>query len=135
MERTWGITGGLLLAVVVAVAGCTGSQSSGGTGGSTARKDGVAATISAPANNATDVPASVEIVYSATKAAGTRVEPADAAGTRVEGAARPDGSSWVPAKQLDYGTRYTAKVTATGSGGTSAEGPAERLRRPLPEGD
>jgi lipoprotein-anchoring transpeptidase ErfK/SrfK len=30
---------------------------------------------------------------------------------------RPDGVSWVPARQLDWGARYTATVTATGSGG------------------
>jgi lipoprotein-anchoring transpeptidase ErfK/SrfK len=41
-------------------------------------------------------------------------------GNTVDGEPRPDGSSWVPAQALRYATKYTAKVTATGSDGTTA---------------
>jgi lipoprotein-anchoring transpeptidase ErfK/SrfK len=45
----------------------------------------------------------------------------DATGAPVTGALRADGSSWLPDKQLSYGTQYTATIKATKTDGTSAE--------------
>lgn len=122
MERTGRITVGLLLAVPLAVAGCSGSRTAtwrgpGGGASTGPSRDSLAAAVTSPVDNAVGVPTSGEIVYTATKATSTRVELTDASGARVNGALRADGSSWVPESQLDYSTRYAATVTATGSDG------------------
>src|SRR5438477_3359695 len=65
--------------------------------------------ISAPADGATDVPAAAEVVLTGADAsAKVALADADAGGTPVPGALRPDSSSWVPAQPLKYGTTYTA---------------------------
>ncbi|MEU7875498.1 Ig-like domain-containing protein [Dactylosporangium sp. NPDC049140] len=69
-----------------------------------------------PAAGDAAVPVSAEIGTSVTDGRITAVELADAAGRPVPGAARADGSSWVPAAALQYDTSYTAKVTAVGEG-------------------
>ncbi|SCF33301.1 Lipoprotein-anchoring transpeptidase ErfK/SrfK [Micromonospora viridifaciens] len=43
-------------------------------------------------------------------------------GKAVAGRMRRDGSSWVPSAPLKYGTRYTATVTGTGTGGQTHRG-------------
>src|SRR3989440_8306868 len=71
--------------------------------GSTPGKQGPS--ISAPADGATDVPAAAEIVLAGAGAgadASAKVALADAGGTPVPGALRPDSSSWVPAQPLQY---------------------------------
>jgi lipoprotein-anchoring transpeptidase ErfK/SrfK len=73
--------------------------------------------ISSPTDGATDIPASAEIAFQAENARSATLTLTDAAGTAVEGAMRPDGSSWVPSTPLTYSTRYTAKVSAIGAGG------------------
>src|SRR5262249_13663169 len=75
------------------------------------------ATITTPADGATNVSTAVEIEYSATRATSITLELTDASGTPVLGAQRADGSTWLPAKQLKYGARYTVKVAATGTDG------------------
>jgi lipoprotein-anchoring transpeptidase ErfK/SrfK len=123
MERTWRITGGVLLAVLIGVAGCSSGNTtwqnsgSGGGGGTTSGNGKVTATITSPASNATNVPASTEIVFTAKGAKSTSVGLTAAGGDSVSGKPREDGSSWVPDKRLAYGTKYTAKVAATDSGG------------------
>jgi lipoprotein-anchoring transpeptidase ErfK/SrfK len=47
----------------------------------------------------------------------TNVTLTAADGKPVAGTPRTDGSSWVPAKPLKYGTRYTAAVTGTSAAG------------------
>ena len=79
-----------------------------------------AVTITVPAAEAKDVPASTEIVFEAKEATGTTVELTDAEGKAVKGALTSDGKSWLPGGQLKYGTTYTAKVTATGDDGRPA---------------
>jgi len=75
------------------------------------------ATISQPAADATDVPASTAIVYSATEAVETTVALTDADGNAVEGAVNAEGTEFLPAAQLAYGAAYTATVTVTGDDG------------------
>jgi lipoprotein-anchoring transpeptidase ErfK/SrfK len=109
------------LIVVLSLSACTKSPSThwNGQGGSNTDDGGkVAATISEPKDAATDVPASVEIVYQTKNATGATVEVTNAGtGAKVDGKPRPDGSSWIPQQALRYGTKYTAKVTATGTDG------------------
>jgi lipoprotein-anchoring transpeptidase ErfK/SrfK len=81
------------------------------------------ATITAPAEGATNVPTAIDIAYTSTQATSTTVELIEtAAGTAVEGIAPAGGDpsagvTWTPGKQLKWGTQYTAKVTATGADG------------------
>ncbi len=72
--------------------------------------------ITSPANGATDVPAGTTIAYERGNAT-TRVTLTDSSGNAVSGAAGYDPSTWVPTKELAYGTRYTATVESTGSNG------------------
>ncbi|MBN1171942.1 MAG: L,D-transpeptidase family protein, partial [Micromonosporaceae bacterium] len=89
--------------------------------GDTGSRDGSPnITITQPAPEATGVPTSAEIVYSATDASDPAVELLQEA-VRIPGEFRSDGSSWVPAKQLKYSTRYTATVTVTVRGKTQSE--------------
>ena len=112
-----------LASVLALAAGCTDDKSpswSGGDGkgGDTGPK--LSATITAPAANATDVPTAAEITYTMANATQGAVELKSASGDVVKGAPHPDGKSWVPDKQLEYGTKYTATVTVTGDGGKTA---------------
>jgi lipoprotein-anchoring transpeptidase ErfK/SrfK len=74
--------------------------------------------MTSPAENATNVPTSVELAYT-TDAVSSTIELADAAGQPVGGAFRSDNSSWLPAKQLKWVTQYTAKITGTNAKGDS----------------
>ena len=80
----------------------------------------VGATISSPAADAKDVPASAEIEFATKEATGSTVQLKDAAGKTVEGALRTDGKGWLPNNALQYATTYTATVTATGGDGKLA---------------
>src|SRR5437016_1804794 len=64
--------------------------------------------VTAPADSAKDVSTATEIAFTAPKGGAATVTLTDAAGATVPGALRADGSAWVPAKQLSYGTAYTA---------------------------
>ncbi|BCL15997.1 L,D-transpeptidase [Micromonospora sagamiensis] len=70
-----------------------------------------------PADGATNRPVSTEIAAGTPGVKITDVALTTADGKRVAGAPRTDGSSWVPAAPLKYGTRYTATVTGTGTAG------------------
>ncbi|MFF5171433.1 Ig-like domain-containing protein [Micromonospora sp. NPDC000089] len=76
-----------------------------------------------PADGASGRPVSTEI--SAKLPGGgtvSEVTLTSAGGDKVAGRMRRDGSSWVPAKPLAYGTRYTATVSGTGAGGEQRRG-------------
>ncbi len=77
-------------------------------------------TITAPAADAKDVPASAEISFTTEQAVDSTFELKDAAGKVVKGKLRDDKSSWVPIEALDYGTTYTATLTATDADGKPA---------------
>ncbi|MFC0098413.1 Ig-like domain-containing protein [Micromonospora marina] len=113
-----------LLAAAMALTACTSgggdkpSSWQGGDGGEEAPK--AAATISEPAADAKDVPASTAITFTTKEAQDTTVELKDAAGTVVDGTLAADGGSWLPSSALEYGQTYTATVTATGDDGKAA---------------
>src|SRR5690349_7986729 len=114
----------IALSALLGLAGCSSGTSWHGDGknGTSAKPDPNAptATISFPANGAGDVPASAEIAFTTKKASSSSVSVTDDQGKAVEGAMRPDGSSWLPSAQLAYGTKYTAKVSVTGGGKSGA---------------
>ncbi|MEV0568101.1 Ig-like domain-containing protein [Dactylosporangium sp. NPDC050588] len=68
-----------------------------------------------PAAGESGVAISTEIGTKVNDGKITEVVLTDAAGQRVAGEFREDGTSWVPATALRYGTAYTAKVTAVGA--------------------
>ena len=112
------------LAGLVLLSGC----SSAGTGAAWHAaphgqvQDQASATVSAPRDGATDQPTSTELTVSTSHVGSASVTLTDASGRRVPGALRVDGSSWVPDRQLGYGTTYTATVTATGASGQKITG-------------
>jgi lipoprotein-anchoring transpeptidase ErfK/SrfK len=99
------------LSALVALAGCTSKPSwkDGGQDNRTAAK----VEVKSPKDGATDVPASTELIFTATIASRTAIVLTDDQGTTVDGAMCPDYSSWLPAKALKYAAKYTAKITAT----------------------
>lgn len=76
--------------------------------------------VTAPAKDARNVATSAEIGLKTTHAEKTTVELTAADGVAVPGTLRPDGSSWVPGRQLAYGATYQVKVTVTGARGKTA---------------
>lgn len=128
---------GLGLAVAVGLTtltGCSGGDSGGGGAwqggsggqGATPVPTGpqVLAKIASPGADSTKVSTAAEIKYTTELADRATVEVKDAAGTVVPGGLRAGddatGGTWVPAKQLKYGTAYTATVTATGADGKTS---------------
>ncbi|MEU7752229.1 Ig-like domain-containing protein [Micromonospora sp. NPDC049171] len=108
---------GFLAVALAFTAACTdgdGGKPSSWHGGSESPAPKAAATISEPAADAKDVPASTGITFTTKDAVKTAVELKDAAGKAVEGALAADGKTWLPTGTLEYGTSYTATVTATG---------------------
>ncbi|MFD0742023.1 Ig-like domain-containing protein [Phytohabitans flavus] len=74
-------------------------------------------TVTSPAADAKDVPASTPIAFTLENASNPTVELKSASGESVKGAMQEDGKSWLPEGALDYGTKYTATVNATGADG------------------
>jgi len=118
------LSAAIALSTLLVLAGCSSGSTWHGDGkdGTSAKPDPNAPTaaISFPVNGASDVPASAEIAFTTKKASSSTVSVTDEHGKAVEGAMRPDGSSWLPSAQLAYGTRYTAKVKVTGGGRSGA---------------
>ncbi|MEV4756974.1 Ig-like domain-containing protein [Micromonospora sp. NPDC049559] len=75
-----------------------------------------------PASGATRQPVSTEIGTRVTGGRVTDVTVTADGGTKIAGALREDGSSWVPAAPLKYSKSYTATVTATGPTGAVTTG-------------
>ncbi len=78
------------------------------------------ATITEPAANAADVPASTAIAFEATDAIETAVALKTSTGETVEGTLAADKKSWLPTGALKWGASYTATVSATGDDGKTA---------------
>jgi lipoprotein-anchoring transpeptidase ErfK/SrfK len=72
-----------------------------------------------PAPESTNLPISAEIETSVTGGRITSVTLTDDKGRAVGGELRADNTSWVPAKPLEHGRKYTATVTASGERGES----------------
>lgn len=111
----------LALAGVFALAACSSSPAATWNGpGSSPGTAANGARITSPANGATDVPAGTTIAYEHGNAS-TKLTLTDSAGNAVPGSAGYDASTWVPTKQLAYGTHYTATIESTGSDGKAAK--------------
>ncbi|WP_376776273.1 L,D-transpeptidase [Allocatelliglobosispora scoriae] len=70
-----------------------------------------------PNDKTTNLPISTEIGTLVTGGSVTSVTLTDAAGKKVSGKSRADGTTWVPSKPLKFNTRYSATVVGTGAGG------------------
>ncbi|MBM7081305.1 L,D-transpeptidase [Micromonospora humidisoli] len=117
------LAAGVLAAALALTSACTGSggdKPSSWQGGGEQTAPKASATITEPKADATDVPASTGIVFTAKDAKDATVALTDAAGKAVEGKLAADGASWLPAGALEYGEKYTATVTATGEDGKPA---------------
>ncbi|WP_433531767.1 Ig-like domain-containing protein [Micromonospora sp. CA-263727] len=116
------LAAGFLAAALALTSACTGGKGGGDKGpGWQDSADQPAAkasvSISEPAADAKDVPASTAITFATKEAEETTVELTDASGEAVKGKLAADGLSWLPSKALTYGGSYTATVTATGDDG------------------
>ncbi|MER7005081.1 Ig-like domain-containing protein [Dactylosporangium sp. NPDC000555] len=112
-----------LTGVAVLAAGCsndevkpkwTGTDASGGGPSASASAELPKAAFAAPTDGASDVSTATELSLQATPGANAQVSLTDASGATVAGGLRPDGTTWVPAAQLKYGTQYTATVSSAG---------------------
>jgi lipoprotein-anchoring transpeptidase ErfK/SrfK len=127
----------LVLAGALALsAGCTGRGDApvwqGGSGGGNSQGGGPAgqeeqqqgprlsATVTDPAADATNVPASTYVTFKTELAKSATLHLKDESGKPVKGVLAHDGKTWQPSAALDYGTRYTAEVTVTGDDGRTA---------------
>ncbi|SCL19768.1 L,D-transpeptidase [Micromonospora inyonensis] len=121
-RRRGGFAAAGVLAVALALtSGCTGGDDGpAAPPGASEKAPEAAVTITTPPADAKDVPASTGIAFTAEKAQEAAVELKDPAGAVVEGTLAADGRNWLPSKALEYGTTYTATVTATGSDGKTA---------------
>ncbi|MEU4676151.1 Ig-like domain-containing protein [Micromonospora sp. NPDC023737] len=136
--RAGALVGALALAASLVLTGCGDEQrkpsfvvgSAPGTAPDAAIGDSSAPATPAgpplpvsPGDGAKNKPVSTEI--SADLPDGAKIKEVtltNAAGDRVPGKLRTDGSSWVPNAPLKYGTSYTATVTAAGSDGATHQG-------------
>ncbi|MEV4756973.1 Ig-like domain-containing protein [Micromonospora sp. NPDC049559] len=110
-----------VLAGALALSGCSkGGDGPAWQGGRPTPTAKASATITTPAADAKDVPASTEIVFTTKDATNSTVELKDASGKAVEGTLSKDGKSWLPNGALKYGTTYTATVNVTDSDGKTA---------------
>ncbi|SCG66811.1 L,D-transpeptidase [Micromonospora halophytica] len=136
-KRAGAKVGALALAASLALTGCgDGEKKAEFVGGSTTPSADVpqapqpgdpsapaAGLAVSPADGAKSRPVSTEIsakIPGGGKVSSVTLTSAD--GKQVEGTMRLDGSSWVPSAPLKYGTRYTATVTGTGTGGETRQG-------------
>jgi lipoprotein-anchoring transpeptidase ErfK/SrfK len=76
--------------------------------------------ITSPGPKAGNVPTSAEIGVKVSGAEKTEVTLTSPDGQRIGGAFREDGATWVPGRQLTYGTRYTVTVTGINKAGGRA---------------
>lgn len=139
MKGVWALTTtARVLSAIAALGGAallTGCSAAAATtwqgAGTTPGQKAPVVTISAPADGATDVPAAAEVVLAKADAS-TKVVLADASGTPVAGALRPDNSAWVPAQPLKYGTTYTATAGGTKVSFTTMGRPGRTVRVSTP---
>ncbi|MBQ1027963.1 Ig-like domain-containing protein [Micromonospora sp. C95] len=118
------LAAGLLAVTLALTSACTGGKGGdkgpGWQDGADQPAAKASVSISEPAADATEVPASTAIAFAAEQAEDVTVELTDAEGESVEGDLAADGRSWLPAAALTYGATYTATVTATGDDGLPA---------------
>lgn len=116
----------LALMAVVGVAGC-GSDRAPASPSSTGQPGSPSPTQPAepfsfaigPADGSKNLPISTEIDTRITGGKVASVTLTDDRGGAVSGEARADGTTWIPARSLEYGRTYTATATASGNSGES----------------
>ncbi|MFC0533358.1 L,D-transpeptidase [Phytohabitans kaempferiae] len=123
-KAAWRALSAAALAGILALTAC-GSDSPGASWND-GKKDGgqqadsgpkQGGTITSPAADAKDVPASTTIAFTLENASDPSIELKSASGETVEGELQEDGKSWLPEGALEYATTYTATINATGADG------------------
>jgi lipoprotein-anchoring transpeptidase ErfK/SrfK len=126
----------IAVGAVLLTGACTGDKAPSWQDGAgkSAAPDGplITAAISAPAPDTKNVVASSDIAFTTENATSATVEVKDAEGTVVKGALLKDGKTWRPDKALEYGTTYTATVTATGEDGRTGSAASTFTTMPRP---
>lgn len=125
LTRAWGAVAALAVLAPFGLTACGGDEEKtpqfvGGDGKPTASSSPAAPPAQVavtPASGATKQPISVEIGAKVQGGTLGEVTLTATGGAKVTGELRDDGSSWVPAKPLQYGKSYTATVTATNPAG------------------
>ncbi|MCC3762084.1 Ig-like domain-containing protein [Glycomyces sp. TRM65418] len=123
LSRRGALTAGGLAAMSLAAACSKESGTIDGSGDDAASSEAPqsAAQIQiTPADGAADATAATEIAWTVEAGEFKEFKLTDAAGTAVEGAMHPDGTTWVPASPLEWETTYTATVTADDAEGLTA---------------
>lgn len=124
LTRRGALTAGGLAAVGLAAAACTKESGQIGEGEdettSEAPPESAAKIQITPADGAADATAATEIAYTVEAGEFKELTVTDAAGTAVEGAMHPDGTTWVPNDPLEWETAYTVTVTADDANGITA---------------
>jgi lipoprotein-anchoring transpeptidase ErfK/SrfK len=118
--------------VLVLASACSGDEPSGGGGGEEAPRSKATATVVSPKADATDVPTSAVVEFAAENAKSVTVELADEAGKAVSGEPGAKGTTWLPDRQLAYGTTYKATVTATDDEGRTTTATSTFTTMPEP---
>jgi lipoprotein-anchoring transpeptidase ErfK/SrfK len=115
MRRGWSVVFTALFALVLVLTSCSGDkQARSGPVPVPAKSAAPLSLTLAPVPGAGGVPASAEITTTVRNGYVAKVTMVDSRGAVVPGALRPDGSSWVPAQPLAYGTGYRVTVSAVG---------------------
>ena len=82
----------------------------------------LSATAAGSTSAAANLPIAAEVATHVSNGWLTSLKVTDNRGAAVAGAMRADGSTWVPAKPLEYQRKYTATATAAGAGGQVVTG-------------
>lgn len=104
----------VLVALLVLLAGCTGSPGGSGTAADPEAPP-VAKLTANPADGARDVPVTKPITVQVNEGTLNEVRLVNAAGKQVPSKIAPDKKSWRATVPLGYGKRYSYQATATGT--------------------
>lgn len=122
------IAGALIAALILS--GCGGNGDAGPDDGD---EPTVHAAIVEPADNASDVPTSIELAVSTEQAVETTIELTELDGASIDGEFNEGGDRWLPAGQLAYETTYVATLTAVGENGDNAIATSTFTTMPPPD--
>jgi lipoprotein-anchoring transpeptidase ErfK/SrfK len=116
----------MLAGALAVTSACTGGDGPAWQGGSDSGQQQApaeakaSATITTPAADEKNVPATTAIVFETKDAVETEIAVKNESGEAVEGALQSDGKTWQSSSALDYGATYTATVTVTGDDNKTA---------------
>jgi lipoprotein-anchoring transpeptidase ErfK/SrfK len=127
--RRGALVAGMLAGALALTSACSGGDNPAWQGGSDPGQQQEApaestakasATITTPAADEKNVPATTAIAFETKDAVETEVAVKSESGEAVEGTLQSDGKTWQPAGALEYGVTYTATVTVTGDDNKTA---------------